>query len=151
MRRSHDSPWHDVTVSGIPPLPVVSTSPTLTALLLKKEKTQKALERCKKSISSLEAYLRTLNVERVDVSQIGNVMESYNIEGEKLDFRVLQLEKELETIQGEINVEKRKLKGFVGNVGLRAAISVFAESEGQVEIVLIYGERLLSFETRIHS
>jgi hypothetical protein len=78
-------------------------------------------------------------------------MESYNIEGEILDFRVLQLEKELETIQGEINVEKRKLKGFVGNVGLRAAISVFAESEGQVEIVLIYGERLLSFETRIHS
>jgi len=153
VRRGHDSPWHDVTVSGIPPLPVVSTSPTLAALLLKKEKTQKALERCKKSISSLEAYLRTLNVERVDVSQIGNVMESYNIEGEKLDFRMLELEKELETIQGEINVEKRKLLGSVGNdeLGLRAVIGVFAESEGQVEIVLIYGECLFSLELAVHS
>ena len=144
---------HDVTVSGIPPPPVISTSPSLVALLLKKEKTQKALERCKKSISSLEAYLRTLNVERVDVSQIGNVMESYNIEGEKLDFRMLELEKELETIQGEINVEKRKLLGSVGNdeLGLRAVIGVFAESEGQVEIVLIYGECLFSLELAVHS
>ena len=133
---------HDVTVSSTPPPPVVSTSPTLAALLVKREQTQKALERCKKSIASLEAYLGTLNLQHVIHSQIRNVLEKYDFEGEKLDVRMIELEKELDTLECDIKAEKIKLEGPGSNdkLGLRAAIGVFAASAGEVEIALIYGE-----------
>jgi hypothetical protein len=139
---------HDVTVSKIPPPPTVSTSPNLSALLEKKKKTQKGLERCQKSLASLETYLSTLHVQHVDVSQIGGVMEKYDMEGKKLDEKVLELEKLLETIENEIKAERTSLAGPESNnkLAMRAAISVFAESAGTVEMVLIYGEYILSLE-----
>ncbi|TDL23087.1 hypothetical protein BD410DRAFT_814727 [Rickenella mellea] len=133
---------HDVTVSYSPTPPTVTTSPELSASLLKKERTQKALDRCKKSLASLESYLGTLNVERIEVAQIGNVVEKYETEAEKLDDRALELEKQLRDIDQEIISERTKLnavgRGWNNKLSLQAAIGVFAEHEGEVEIALIY-------------
>jgi uncharacterized protein (TIGR02231 family) len=131
---------HDVVVSRAPQEPVVTTSSALAVLLLKKQRTEKALQRCKKSIASLETYLGTLNVERVNVSQIGDVMRGFDSQGEQLDDRVLGLEQQLSTTEDEIRVERERLAGPSKNdkLGLRAAIGIFAASEGDVEIVLIY-------------
>ena len=133
---------HEVVVSKLPQAPIVSASPTLAGLLHKKERTQKALERCEKSLASLETYLGTLNVQSIDVSQIGHVMKSFDTEGEKLDDKVLELGQQLRTIENEIKVERESLTGPSKNdkLGLQAAIGIFAASEGEVEIALIYGE-----------
>ncbi|TDL26898.1 hypothetical protein BD410DRAFT_782988 [Rickenella mellea] len=131
---------HDVTVSYTPAPPAVTTSTALSAFELKKERTQKAIERCRKSLASLETYVGTLNVERIDVSQIGNVVEKYDTEAAKLDDKLLELEKQLQETNQEIQDERKKLTGPVRNVqlGLQASIGVFAELEDQVEIALIY-------------
>ncbi|TDL13136.1 hypothetical protein BD410DRAFT_833371, partial [Rickenella mellea] len=131
---------HDVTVSYTPTPPAVTTSPALNASLLKKERTQKAIERCKKSLASLETYIGTLNVERIDVSQIGSAVDKYDTEATKLDDKLLDLEKQLQEADQEIQDERKKLTGPGRNVqlGLQASIGVFAELEGEVEIALIY-------------
>ncbi|TDL26920.1 hypothetical protein BD410DRAFT_714981, partial [Rickenella mellea] len=132
---------HDVTVSYTPAPPAVTTSTALSASELKKERTQKAIERCKKSLASLETYVGTLNVERIDVSQIGNVVEKYDTEAAKLDDKLLELGKQLQEADQEVQDERKKLAGPDRNVqlGLQASIGVFAELEGEAEIALIYG------------
>ncbi|KAF9465728.1 hypothetical protein BDZ94DRAFT_1320028 [Collybia nuda] len=134
---------HDVALSDIPEPVVASMSPDLEDLLSKQEWNQKALERAKKSLASLEAYLSTLNVQHINVTELGQVMDSYDIAGEKLDKKVTELEKTLKGIEADIKVERKKLTGPTRDARLRkrATIGVFANSEGEVEIVLIYGVR----------
>ncbi|KAF9465723.1 hypothetical protein BDZ94DRAFT_299259 [Collybia nuda] len=131
---------HDVTISTISEPAVPSTSPALKALQSKKQRTQKALRRCKKSIGSVEAYLTTLHVQHIDMAKLGQVMTDYNATAEQLDERLLELEQELNDIEEEIVVECAELQGTAidKKLNLRAAIGVFAESAGEVEIVLIY-------------
>ncbi|KAF9465725.1 hypothetical protein BDZ94DRAFT_1320026 [Collybia nuda] len=131
---------HDVTISYIPKPDTPSTSPNLKALQGKKQRTLKALQRCKKSIQSVETYLATLNVQHIDMAKLGQVVIDYETTAEQLDERLLELEQKLNDIEEEITAEKAKLSGVTVNekLGLRAAIGVFAESEGEVEIALIY-------------
>jgi peptidoglycan hydrolase CwlO-like protein len=133
---------HDVALSDITTNADASRSTDdLDSLLAKKEWNQKALERSKKSIASLEAYLSSLNVQHVDVTELGKVMDNYDAVGQKLDEKVTKLEKTLKAIEADIKTERDKLREHSENAKLkkRAAIGVFAELEGEVEIVLIYG------------
>jgi hypothetical protein len=133
---------HDVALSAMPSPPVVTTSATIDELLLKKQRTEKALERCKKSLASLEAYLSTLNVQHIDVTELGKVMENYDATGAVLDEKVLGLEKTLKGIEEQLEVERKNLaepSRLNDRLKQRATISVFAQVEGEVEMVLIYG------------
>jgi hypothetical protein len=132
---------HDVTISHIPEPDIPSTSPVLKALQAKKQRTFKALQRCKKAIQSIEAYLDTLNVQHIDMAKLGQVVADYDGTAEQLDERLLELEQQLNDIEEEMEAESAKLRGTTANekLNLRAAIGVFAESGGEVEIALIYG------------
>lgn len=132
---------HDVTISDIPQPDVLSTSPALKALQAKKQRTSKALQRCLKSIQSVEAYLGTLSVQHIDMAKIGQVVADYDVTAGQLDEQLLELEQQLSDIGEEIDAERAKLQRTTVNekLNLRAAIGVFAESEGEVEIALIYG------------
>ncbi|KAF5374158.1 hypothetical protein D9615_008861 [Tricholomella constricta] len=132
---------HDVTISRIfHPRRVPVTSPALSALLSKKDEIAKALERCKKSISSLESYLATMHIQHIDMSQIGKVLTEYDATAEKLDKRMLYLEKELAAVEKEIGDERKNLSAKAHNeqLNIRTVIGIFAEIEGEVEIALIY-------------
>ncbi|KAJ7064632.1 hypothetical protein C8F01DRAFT_1127536 [Mycena amicta] len=131
---------HDVTVSAAKGEHVPTTSPELTALLKKKEQTKNALTRCEKSVVSLEQYLGSLTVEHLDWSKIENVMDSYNSTGEKLDAKRSELTEQLRTLDGDIERERERIAVPHENDELRikAAIGVFAEQAGDVEIALIY-------------
>jgi hypothetical protein len=132
---------HDVTVSNISHPPTPRTSPALEALLHKKDRKVKALERCKKSLVSLESYLSTLNVQYIAMSELRSVMADYDKAAEELDIRGLELKKELKDVEHEIEMARGRLTEgtFNDKLNRRAAIGLFATSEGDVEIVLIYG------------
>lgn len=132
---------HDVTVSTAKGEHVPTSSPELAALLSRKEKTSSALARCQKSIASLEQYLASLTVQHLDVSKLESVMEAYDSTGEKLDAKQCELTEQLRLIDADIVLERARIAVPHENNELRvkAAIGVFAEAEGDVEIALIYG------------
>ncbi|KAG5728061.1 Serine/threonine-protein kinase A-Raf [Termitomyces sp. T112] len=130
---------HDVTVSNIRSQSS-ETSSVIKELESRKEKTTKALERCKKAISSLESYLGTMDVKTVDVGHVRQVVKEYDTTAEELDNRVLELEGQLKVIDTEIEKESSSLYRLQPKNKLRKRvdIGVFADVEGEVEIVLIY-------------
>jgi hypothetical protein len=80
-------------------------------------------------------------VQHIDVTALAKVMENYDTTGAALDEKVLGLEKTLKSIDDQLVVERKNLTGpSVNNkLGQRATIGVFADVEGEVEMVLIYG------------
>ncbi|TFK31126.1 hypothetical protein BDQ12DRAFT_307927, partial [Crucibulum laeve] len=131
---------HDVTVSTIPQLEKPASSPKLKELERQRERITKALERAKKALESLQTYLNTLNVQHLDVTGLKKVVDNYDATGEQLDDKVSELEAKIQELNEQINAEKLKLDGPTGNekLNLKAVIGVFADSEGEVEIALIY-------------
>ncbi|KAF7357365.1 hypothetical protein MSAN_01332500 [Mycena sanguinolenta] len=131
---------HDVTVSTAKGEHVPTSSPELAALLSKKEKTSNALARCEKSIASLEQYLASLTVQHLEVSKLESVMENYDATGAKLDAKKSELTEQIRSLDVEIEQERARIAVPHENDKLRvkAAIGVFAQAEGDVEIALIY-------------
>jgi hypothetical protein len=109
--------------------------------LNKREKTANALARCQKSIASLEQYLSSLTAEHLDVSKLESVMDNYDSTGEKLDAKKSDLTEQLRKIDADFSFERDRIAVAHKNNKLRvkAAIGVFAQAEGDVEIALIYG------------
>ncbi|KAG6807773.1 hypothetical protein H0H87_000966 [Tephrocybe sp. NHM501043] len=133
---------HDVSVSNVPRLSPPTTSSTISSLNSKRERTTKALERCKKSIDSLERYLATMDVKTIDVTQVRQVVKEYEATAEELDNRALDLEAQLLEIEEQLAEERARLGASspTSTLNKRAVIGVFADVEGEVEIVLIYGK-----------
>ncbi|KAJ7119742.1 hypothetical protein C8R44DRAFT_624324 [Mycena epipterygia] len=131
---------HDVTVSMAQREHNVTSSPELIELYNRREKTASALARCKKSIASLEKYLSSLTVEHLEVSKLESVMENYDSTGEKLDARKYDLKEQLRIIDAKIVLERAQIAAPQENdkLQMKAAIGVFAEAAGNVEIALIY-------------
>lgn len=132
---------HGVTISTIVPPPSLTSSDTLKELLDKKKRTERACERAMKSLGGLEAYLGSLKIEHLAASNLREVVNSYDTAAEELDDRITELKDELAETDDAISIEKAKLSGPVGNpkLNLKVSIGVFADFEGEVSIVLIYG------------
>ncbi|KAK7050548.1 hypothetical protein R3P38DRAFT_2865776 [Favolaschia claudopus] len=131
---------HDVTVSTATGEHTPTSSPELTTLLSKREKTSAALARCEKSIASLEQYLGSLSVQHLDVYKLEDLMDNYECTGSKLDDKKTDLTEELRLLDADIVLERERIAVPHENDKLRvkAAIRVFAQAEGDVEIALIY-------------
>jgi hypothetical protein len=135
---------HDVTVSIAKKEYTPTSSPKLTELSNKREKTKNALVRCEKALRSLEQYVNALTVKHLEVSKLADALESYDSTGERLDAKKSQLTEELRLIDAEITVERAQLTVPHEDNKLRTttAIGVFAQEAGNVEIALIYGQCL---------
>ncbi|KAJ7100439.1 hypothetical protein C8R44DRAFT_716544 [Mycena epipterygia] len=131
---------HDVTVSTARGEHTPTSSPKLDELLKKREKTNNALTRCGKALASLEQYLGSLAVQHLEVSKLENVLENYESTGERLDAKKSELTDELQVLDAQIAVERSEIAVPQENNKLRtkAAIGVFAQAAGNVEIALIY-------------
>ncbi|KAF5371239.1 hypothetical protein D9758_004294 [Tetrapyrgos nigripes] len=133
-----DATIHDVTISNIP-TPPTTTNSTLDSLRLEKERTQYALDRCKRSLSSLETLFGTMNIQHVDVSNLSTIMKSYDSTGEELDEKVIELVgkmKEIEEkIKSETEAQGQKTKT---ELNIRVSVVVVAGAAGDVELVLTY-------------
>lgn len=136
-----DATIHDVVLSSMPPPPIATTSAKLVDLQGKRDQLQKALGRVRKALESIENYLATMNMQYIDPSNLTAVVDHYDSAAEKLDDRVLTLEKELKDTEDAIRAEQLVLSSPPEANSLlkqRVSVGVFAGSGGEVELILIY-------------
>ncbi|KAF9448781.1 hypothetical protein P691DRAFT_775153 [Macrolepiota fuliginosa MF-IS2] len=143
-----DATIHDVTISSIPPPEKPTTSPKLEELLRQKKATEQSIDRCSLAINSLQTYLGTLNVKDVAVSEVANIVKTYQKTGEELDNQINKLRDQLEKTDAQINTERKNLTGPTENQDLmmKVAVGVFASEEGEVEFRLIYAVHRASWQ-----
>jgi chromosome segregation ATPase len=131
---------HDVTLSMVNK-DVPKSSPRLEELLDTRESTANALTRCEEALSSLKQYLGSLTVQNLAVSQLESVLEQYESTGARLDAKRTEIKRELQRIDAGIAAERAQIAVPPEQNKLRnkAAIGVFAQTAGNVEIALLYG------------
>ncbi|KAJ7847751.1 hypothetical protein B0H14DRAFT_3453626 [Mycena olivaceomarginata] len=119
---------------------VPKSSAKLEELLTTREDRGDALARCEQALSSLRQYLGSLTVQNLPVIQLESVLHQYETTGARLDARKKELTRELQRIDAEISAERAQVAVPPEDHKLRskAAIGVFAQTPGNVEIALIY-------------
>ncbi|KAF7360582.1 hypothetical protein MVEN_00789500 [Mycena venus] len=137
---------HDVTMS-MADEHVPKSSPKLEELLSTRETAANALTRCEEALSSVRQYLGSVTVQNLAVSQLESILEQYETTGARLDARKAELTRELKRIDNEIVEERVQIQIPPEKDKLRnmAAIGVFAQAAGDVEIALIYAVPLASW------
>ncbi|KAF8959135.1 hypothetical protein BDZ97DRAFT_2078234 [Flammula alnicola] len=132
---------HEVSISEIPVKAPKVTSLKLEGLLKQKTRVEKAVARCKKSIATVNLFQNSLEVKNISASDLGGMEKGVESVSEELDNKFLDLEENLEELEKEIQEERKALGEAKGDDKLRkrVSITVFAEKECEVEIVLIYG------------
>ncbi|KAJ7640718.1 hypothetical protein DFH06DRAFT_620450, partial [Mycena polygramma] len=130
---------HDVTLSMVDEV-VSKSSPELEELLDTRKTTANALARCEEALASVKQYLGSINVQNLAVSQLDSVLEQYESTAARLDARKEELARELQRVDAATATEQAQLKVPPEHNKLRnkAAIGVFAQNAGDVEIALIY-------------
>ena len=117
------------------------TSPLLEELEDKRLKAVNTIERYKKTLKAIDTYIDKINVEHLDISTLGKAMDIYNSTEEGWENKITLVEKEIVSLDKNIEEEKLRLEKQVGNKKLRTQIEVglYAETAGEVEITVIYG------------
>jgi hypothetical protein len=135
-----DATIHDVTISNLP-TENITTSEAYQKLEDESKRVEDAIQRNSVAISSLTSYIQSMKMDNVDPVKLTEILDSFDKASENLDEKAVELNKrqeELRRLQSEevskigVQMKKNKLK-------LKASVGVFAEHEGEVEIVLIYG------------
>jgi len=137
---------HDVTLGDIPTPPVESRSEELDSLNAEHEVLTKARERTVRAIAALGTYLDSLDIQHLDPGKLTTVLESYDSSGKRLDEALIRQDKKLKDLSERIKEETKRLKKPSGDVRLRkqVTVGVFADSEADVEVAVIYGKSALS-------
>jgi len=132
---------HDVTLGDIPTPPVESRSDELDSLNAEHEIVSKARERTVRAIAALGTYLDSLDIQHLDPGKLTTVLESYDSSGKRLDEALIGQDKKLKDLSERIEEETNRLKKPSGDVRLRkqVTVGVFADSEADVEVAVIYG------------
>jgi len=133
---------HDVNILRPPPLSKVSKSDpgsiTAESLERKRDETKKALERAQESRSILKGYLATVSATDTSIISFSNMLSEYNLTARKFDLQILDLEKELARIEGQIQAESRS-----ANVqpvqSWQVVINVHGKVDEEVTTLLKYG------------
>ncbi|KAK2467718.1 hypothetical protein APHAL10511_000013 [Amanita phalloides] len=133
---------HDVSTTTSPQPGKWSTSPEMDNLESRKERTLKELERCNALHEAVGKYLATLHVEHIDVEELDKIVHGYKATCGNLDNDILDLEKQLKAIEEDIQKETEKETEKQSDISSlllkKVSLSLFAEKESEVEIILTY-------------
>lgn len=131
---------HDVTVLMPPSNVHATTSDVLEGLLDKKERITRALKRAELSIGSLQTYL---NSDRFEAKLLGDQINNYEAVAERLDERVMQLQKDEAATDVKIVEERQRLSAGTSDedaeLRMKVGVGVYAAVSGSIELILIYG------------
>ncbi|KAF8891549.1 hypothetical protein CPB85DRAFT_1566203 [Mucidula mucida] len=131
---------HDVTVLMPPSNVHATTSDVLEGLLDKKERITRALKRAELSIGSLQTYL---NSDRFEAKLLGDQIDNYEAVAERLDERVMQLQKDEAATDVKIVEERQRLSAGTSDedaeLRMKVGVGVYAAVSGSIELILIYG------------
>jgi predicted nucleic acid-binding Zn-ribbon protein len=118
---------------------------------LRKEKTrvQKTLDRKINAIEAINSFYNSLTVDHVDAVELVKTTKQLESVHAELDEKLLNLEEELRVLEQQIGDERRTLdneaKGDNWRLRQLASITIAAEKDTDVEIVLVYGATLCHF------
>ncbi|KIK59446.1 hypothetical protein GYMLUDRAFT_44439 [Collybiopsis luxurians FD-317 M1] len=121
VQRHGDATIRDVSLSFMPREP---GGPDYT----KTDLIDEAIFRCQAFSRALERYIDSMNVVDVPLGQVGDFINTCSAQGSKLDEELARLRKEETELHRESRAEKPRM----------VAVDLFAESEGEVEIELVY-------------
>lgn len=134
---------HEVAISQAGPPVVEATTkstPKLTDLRKQKSRVQRALDRKKKAIKAISSFYNSLTVNHVDAVELVKTTKQLESVHAELDEKLMSLEEELRVLQQEIKDERGTVKDDTyRQLGRCASITIAAETEADVEIVLVYG------------
>nr|GAT47653.1 predicted protein [Mycena chlorophos] len=144
-----DEPWRSPRPTIVRAGPVGSAAqptPELQALSAKLEVALRARARIEKSVAAVESFLHSLTIEHIDATKLAGALHECETTTEVLDGRKAELDKEIYVLETEITAQQQKerdskapkKKEVHPKLKTQVSISVFAEVEGQVEIVLMY-------------
>ncbi|KAG9226892.1 hypothetical protein CCMSSC00406_0003435 [Pleurotus cornucopiae] len=133
-----------VAIGSTPQPPAPTASEELKNLRKEKRLAESAIERCNASIGSIRSYVASTTAVNIPSANLGQLLQSCETEGARLDSQLLELEEKLSVITEAIEAEEKKLAG--GNVeqdelGMTASIGLFAHEAGEIELTLIYAVR----------
>lgn len=130
-----------VAVSITPQPPKITTSYTLDTIRENREEVEAAVVRYKRSREAVENYLKTLDAQHVDGEKLNGIINSSEENLERLDKKLARLQKELDVLRMEGEQEEGRLNPpFNTLLRKQVDISLFAERDGQVNLVLKYGK-----------
>jgi hypothetical protein len=130
-----------VTISQSPKVDDDEKYQKLNELVEEKDLIEAKLTRCKKGQAALDAFLSSMKNEHTDHSQLESILDNYDSAGDKLHLQSVGLEKRKKQLVTAIEKEQKALAGTSKDekLGLDVSVGVFAASQGEVEIALIYG------------
>ena len=122
----------------------IKSTPKLKDLHKQKNRVQKALNRKLKAIQAIDSFYNSFTVDQLDAIELVETTGQIESVHAELDENLLDLEEELRGLDQLIEDEHRTAKGEVrdnknGQLRNRASITITAESDIDVEIVLVYG------------
>lgn len=130
-----------VTVFEAAQPPTVTTSPIIDAVQERQKGIEAAIERCERSRDAVYKYLETLNAQHVDADKLSEIILTSEENLERLDMRIAGLKKELDASSKEMEQEKERLNPpFNQELRKQVEVGVFADKDGEVILVLKYGE-----------
>jgi hypothetical protein len=129
-----------------PPEPDVPVA--LLDLLEHKDQISEALQRGTKLREAIDRYLATLDVQHVRAHELDKIMEGCEATGAKVEDRIRGLRKQLKAVEKDIQKQReasisggaiKGQKDKSSQLRTKVSLSIFAEKESEVELVLIYG------------
>ncbi|KIY62942.1 hypothetical protein CYLTODRAFT_382970 [Cylindrobasidium torrendii FP15055 ss-10] len=132
---------HDVGLGYTPRPTVPTTSLELELAQRNLSLKKKALERSEQSLSALESYLGTMNVQHVTPSGLSAVVSQYQTVTQGLDEETLALATEVKNLEAEVQREKEKLgtpKDWNSNLTRQVSVSVVTDVEGDIVLSVVY-------------
>ncbi|KAF7344782.1 hypothetical protein MVEN_01639300 [Mycena venus] len=127
------------------------TSAELTALLQSRQSVCNALFRCKQAGQSLDTYITSISVQGLPVAELAGTIQEYESAGDKVDARRTELNEQLAKLDKDIQEERVRLnkRHFEDDtLSSSVALSLFAETAGDVQMTLIYGVFCASWHAR---
>lgn len=125
---------------------VFTPRPASDELKDKKRKAERACDRAKKSLPTLETYLGLLKIKPIDTQTLLDAVKSYETAAAEQEDDVMRLEKELAKINDEISGGKAT-RQVNSDLNLKAVIGISNSTsvDQEIEIKLIYGVSLCVF------
>ena len=142
---------HDVTVGRTPEPPKPDVPTALLNLLEHKEQISEALQRGVTLRGAIDRYLATLDAQHVRAHELDKIMEGCEATCAKVEDRIRGLRKQLKAVEKDIQKQQeasvpegggmatKGQKDKSSRVRAKISLSLFAEKESEVELVLVYG------------
>ncbi|KAH8810168.1 hypothetical protein DL96DRAFT_1627882 [Flagelloscypha sp. PMI_526] len=121
------------------------TTPLLTELQRKKRRLDKALERAKSAVKSLETYIGSVKADKTSHGDINGIVSTFEDQSGSLDEKIIDLEDEISTVNAQISEERTAMSRPRDNTQLRkkAKVSLLCDekTEQDIQLLLTYAKR----------